>query len=327
VLLADYVVSFSLQINNRCLRHLAECDAHGGFTQAKEGAEGFVGEVQTVYTESLLARDSRRLVSLWALMKPAWKGSSPGLTEHVEALQVGAQALTGAASVRRLAMRLAALVSEDYEAEAILRVARKLPAELPLTWDALNELFTTDSHFWRASPGFDELPDADIAQRITRSYRKAYRYAGLMLNETTGSWLDSQGDNFDHWVGLTTHQLELLRDGLSDKGKAQLWYLGKLSDTLRTRSGLCELRSATREAKVKKATRKLVIRYIDQQIQKMDKRAAKLCEGCFCRKPKRLNILAHRAVAALALNDIAIMNYASGPIVRPTPTTGDNAYG
>ena len=326
MLLADYVVGFSLQINNRCLRHLAECDTHRGFAHPLEGAEGFVGDVHTVYTESLLARDSRRLVSLWALMKPAWKDGPEEVVEHIDALQAKARALTDAASTRRLAMQLASLAGADHEAEAILRVARKLPAEVPLSWDSLNELFTSDSHFWRASPGFDRLQDTAIQQRIARSYRKSYRLAALMLNERTSQWLDRHGDNFGRWVGLTTHHLELLRDGLSDKGKAQLWYLGKLSDTLRTRSGLCELRDVTRNAEVKKATRKVVTRYIDQQILKMDKRAERLCEGCFCRKPRRLELLVQRAVTALALDNIALMNYTSGPIVRPTTTTG-NAYG
>ena len=37
--LADYVVSYSLQINNRCLRYLAECDIRDGGYLVPEGRD------------------------------------------------------------------------------------------------------------------------------------------------------------------------------------------------------------------------------------------------------------------------------------------------
>lgn len=334
--LADYVVSYALQINNRCLRYLAECDVRGGLATSPYAAEeakaaadtsdGFVGEVHTVYAESLLARDSRRLISIWSLMQPGWKHKADELACHIGALQTGANALTDASSSRRLALRLASLASADHEAEAILKVARKLPSEVPLTWDLLNELFTADSHHWRKSKDFEALQDEDIQRRITRNYRKCFKHAALMLESDMDAWLDKSGERFHHRVRLIVHQLELLRPGLSDKGKAQLWYLDKMSDTLRTRIGLTDLYKAAHEVNVEKATRKLVVNHIDQQIQKMNKRIVRLAEGCFSIKPKRLDVITAKAVAALGLRAVSLMNSAP-PAINPVTTSTENAYG
>ncbi len=302
--LADYVVSYSLQINNRCLRYLAECDAHG---TVADGNDIVASEAHTVYAENLLARDSRRLVSMWSLMQPGWKETDPAIGQHVEALLQATRALTEASSARRLALRLANVAAEDHEAEAILRVARCLPADVPLTWDVLNEQFTDDSHFWRSSASFRSLQDIVVQQRVVRSYRKAFRQAELLPSEDVHKWLSNHGGNLHRWVQLAAHQLELLRPGLSDKGKAQLWYLDKMADTLRTRAGLQELQQATWEVDVKKAAAKLVSRYVEQQINKMDKRIVRLADGCFSSKPKRMDDLTHAAVAALGLGTVSLM--------------------
>lgn len=302
--LADYVVSYSLQINNRCLRYLAECDAHG---TVADGNDIVGSEAHTVYAENLLARDSRRLVSMWSLMQPGWKEFDADIGQHVEALEQATCALTEASSARRLALRLANVAAEDHEAEAILRVARCLPADVPLTWDALNEQFTNDSRYWRTSISFRSLEDVVVQQRVVRSYRKAYRQAELLPREEVHAWLAAHGANLHRWVQLAAHQLELLRPGLSDKGKAQLWYLDKMADTLRTRAGLQELQRATWEVDVKKAAAKLVSRYIEQQISKMDKRIVRLADGCFNSKPKRMDSITQTAVASLGLGTVSLM--------------------
>lgn len=324
--LADYVVSYSLQVNNRCLRYLAESDAHGGASGAVEGAEGFAGEVHAVYAESLLARDSRRLASMWALMQPGWKHGAEEFATHVAALKVAAGALTDASSHRRLALRLASLASEDHEAQAILKVARKLPTEIVMTWDLLNDLFAADSHCWRNSTRFRSIEDEVLQQRIARSYRKSYRQAAALTDATTNRWLDEHDHGFYRRVQLTTHQLELLRPGLSEKGKAQLWYLDKMSDTLRTRTGLRDLRRATRKVKVKKAVCKLVTNHIEQQIQKMDKRIVRLAQGCFGSKPKRFDLATRQAVAALGLSDVSLMK-STATQTESTATPTENVYG
>ena len=302
--LADYVVSYSLQINNRCLRYLAECDTQSVVAESND----IVGsEAHTVYAENLLARDSRRLVSMWSLMQPAWKQLDGEIEDHVSALEAATRALTEASSARRLALRLANLAAEDDAAEAILRVARCLPADVPLTWDVLNEQFTLDSHYWRSSAKFRSLEDVVVQQRIMRSYRKGYRQAQLIPEDDVGTWLGKHSTNLFRWVQLSAHQLELLRPGLSDKGKAQLWYLDKMADTLRTRAGLQDLQQATWEVDVKKSAAKVVRRYIEQQIEKMDKRILRLVDGCFSSKPKRMDGVIQAAVSALELGRVSLM--------------------
>lgn len=323
--LADYVVSYSLEINNRCLRYLAECDARTGVVSAGETNDTFSGELHTVYAESLLARDSRRLTSMWSLMQPGWKDTDPRVALHVGAFTNAARALTSASSSHRLALRLASLASEDQEAEAILKVARKLPSEVALTWDALNELFAADSLHWRGSMSFRHLEDDVLQQRVVRSYRRGYRLGAEIPSEDAPEWLRGHAQKFYNWVQLSTHQLELLRPGLSDKGRAQLWYLDKMSDTLRTRAGLEDLRAAAREVRVKKAASKMVQKYIDQQIQKMDKRVVRLAEGCFTSKPNRLGSMIAHSVDALGLTAVSLMKNSTAG--QPTTTSTENAYG
>ncbi len=314
--LADYVVSYSLEINNRCLRYLAECDARGSMLAAEQQVDAISAATHAVYAESLLARDSRRLTSMWALTAPTWKGRDAILSEHVRALRRAADALTDASSNRRLALRLAALAGEDEEAEAILKVARKLPNEVPLTWGDLNDLFAVDSHFWRR--GLPTAEDAVLLDHAVRSYRKGYRLARELReleakkSAKAGVWLDGYGDKLHKWVQLSAHQMELLRGGLSEKAKAQLWYMDKMSDSLRTRAGLSALGRAARTVKVKKSAVKVVIGFIEQQIGKMDKRVLRLSKGCYTAKPKRMAVELERAVGKIGLPEVTLMDLSAG---------------
>ena len=159
-----------------------------------------------------------------------------------------------------------------------------------------------------------------------RSYRKSLRLAALMPSTEVDGWLDKHADNLQRWVRLCAHQLELLRPGLSDKGKAQLWYLDKMSDTLRTRSGLVDLRRQTRATKVKKAAGKLAVSHVDQQIEKMNKRMVRLADNAFETKLKRFAGLVEEAVSALGLTDVSLMkNPVAGATTADDAT--ENAYG
>jgi len=329
VRLADYVVSYSLEINNRCLRYLAECDARGAAVARQESGDLMAAETHTVYAESLLARDSRRLVSLWSLMQPAWKNGEAPIAKHVQSLSAGSDALTDSANSRRLALRLAGLAQQDHEAQAMLKLARKLPTDIPMTWDELNELFAQDSHYWRRSNTFRQMDDEDVQQRVARSYRKSYRLAALLRPDEPEPWLVEHGANLRRWVELCTHQLELLRPGLSDKGRAQLWYLDKMADTLRTREGLAVMRRAAAEVKIKKSATKIVDGYIEKQISKMDKRVVRLAAGCFTSKPKKMHAMTQAAANNLGLRSVSLMQSSQQvPAQAPdssTPT--ENAYG
>ncbi|XOV83081.1 MAG: hypothetical protein ACFHXK_19795 [bacterium] len=336
--LADYVVSYSLQINNRCLRYLAECDSRDGATLGPEGGDDLPSEGHMVYAESLLTRDSRRLASMWSLMKPGWAQTGADVASHVKTLKKAASGLADGSSAHRLAMRLASVASEDHEAQAILTVARKLRAEKAFSWDVLNELFAKDSYFWRESVEFRHLPDDELAQRIARSYKKCYRLADRCFADTARLFPQCSR-KLQRRVQLCAHQLELLRPGLSDKGKSQLWYLLKMSDTLRTRSGLQKLhREAQRAAAADKAlsqqTLEIVLHHIDRQIEKMDKRMIRLASDCFSVKPKRLAGWVNEAVDNLGLRDVSLMQAAAqggagralsgaaGPTTGADPTTG-----
>jgi len=315
VQLADYIVSQSLQINNRCLRYLADWDVDQTHMSVNHGPVH--AEAHTAYAESLLALDSRRLVSLWLLMRPAWKKSGAQTTAHVETLSVCAQTLTEATSTRRLALRLANSAALDQDAQAILTVARNLPAENPPAWDELNNLFGQDSHFWRKSRGFNVLDDAALQARVSRSYRKAYRLRNC-LGEDVGAGEDRAflAVKLHRWVQLSVHQLELLRSGLSDAGRAQLWYLDKLSDTLRTRADLQRLKQATVLLHIAPSARTQVEFYVDQQIGKMDMRIARLVKGAFSSKPKSMALALEQAVGDLGLRSVSLMQPA-GVAVRP----------
>ncbi|NOX51539.1 MAG: hypothetical protein GXP16_13555 [Gammaproteobacteria bacterium] len=307
--LADYVVSYSLHINNRCLRYLAECDMGGA------SAAGMMDcsetNSSTVFTESLLARDTRRLLSMWSLIQPALPAESDLIHGHIRALKTALATLAEEPQGQRLALRIASIAAQDSEANALVSVARhfQTPKEvnLELTWDDLNELFTQDSAAWRRSTGFKQIEDELLARRVTRSYRKGLRLAETLAPAQSGSvdaWLSVNATKFQKWVQHITHQLELLRPGLSEKGKAQLWYLGKLADTLRMRSGLLDLEQATQQAHLKKGTLKIASKCINGQIAKMDNRVVRLIEGCFKIKHKRFDNLVVQAIKALGVGGV-----------------------
>lgn len=324
--LADYVVSYSLQINNRCLRYLAECDVRNGDSPTADGGDELHTEGHMVFAESLLSRDSRRLASMWSLMKPSWEDISPAVAAHVDTLKIAATGLAEGASGRRLALRLASVAGEDDEAQAIVTVARKLPAEKPFSWDVLNELFAQDSHFWRQSTDFRQIQDEIVCKRVVRSYRKSFKLANEIFADEV-NLLASRGGDLSRWVQLCAHQLELLRPGLSDKGKSQLWYLDKMSDTLRTRSGLVKLHGETRRVQVNKEvskdTSKIVLAHIDRQIGKMDKRVLRLASDCFNVKPKRMAGWVEQAALDLGLRDVSLMQANTGGPDHDKPSGGD----
>jgi len=310
---ADYVVSYSLQLNNRCLRYLAECEDAGG-SGVDEPAET---DTQTVFAENLLARDGRRLVSLWSLMWPAVRAHKDFMA-HVECLQQAVANLAEMPAPRRLALRIAAMGGDETAASVLVKLGRALPATTAPSWDELNALFADDSRCWRCPDAFNDLDDAGLANRIGRSYRKAYRSEHDMqaahkeqlvqARKSTESkqaeftdrgkieWLNKRGTRFLKWVQLADHHLELLRPGLSERGKAQLWYLGKLAGTLRTRQALLTLADGLPDAKLSVADNQTALAAIDVQIVKMDNRVRRLTEGCFARKPKALQAVVAEAM-------------------------------
>ena len=308
VRVADYAVSYSLEANNRALRYLAECDAQGRMLVQVEGAEVFPTDMHSVYAESLLAKDARRLCSMWWMMKPAWQKAGDGAKAHVRILRVTSDVLTDARSHHRLALRLASLATRDDDARAILHVARRLPTEALPTWEVMNDLFARDSELWRSCAGFRLMDDAAVAERIQLAYRKGYRLGRDIDTESVGAWLDKSGVKLYKWTQIAAHLMELIRPGLSDKTKAQLWYLDKLSDTLRMRNGMVGLNEATRGLDANNGEVDEAVRYVDHQIAKMNNRIVRLAEGCFAVGPKRFGGAVAHAIGALGLREISFVH-------------------
>jgi len=313
VQLANYIVSYSLEINSRCLRYLADCDVRGDRVPNAPALDQLSAETHTVYAESLLARESRRLVSMRSLAGliddwPAPEGINSTATDydtHTADLAATAEALSDAASPRRLALRLAAIAGDDVDAQAIMQVARRLPLEASPSWDRLNSVFAQDSRYWRNAVAFRELTDARLVHRIAKNYRRAYQRGTRLLDslqETGSSMTGLKSAKLQRWQ-LTAHQLELLRPRLSEKGKAQAWYLDKLADTLRMRQGLQALQQniAEGDLELDKATRKLGRRYVEQQLRKMDQRLLRLAQSCFTMRPKKMRRRLAEAASALVI--------------------------
>ena len=262
----DYVVTYCLEVNNRCLRYLAECDPVSD--RVDLGISVGSADSQTVYAESLLARESRRLVALWGLVKLSDPGTGladapgeqPAGTEqkpqaaaagevqqaHQRDLQQASNILAEATAARRLALRLASIAPEDQEAAVLLAVARALPVQEGMDWDELNELFARDSRLWRTGVHATANPEETVLGLAQRAYRKGYKFAHRLAEyvEEDGdvtSWILKYGNKLEYWVHCAAYQIELFRPGLSEKGKSQVWYIDKLADTLRMRRGFVNL--------------------------------------------------------------------------------------
>ena len=346
---ADYIISCSLQTNNRCLRYLAEFDA-ARFTVE----DSLDTELHTVFTESLLARESRRLQSVWRIFthskSASWQqaGFSPelkrALKNHVDALQIAADALSDSASPRRLAMRLASIAVSDEDANAMVWIARQFTPDKPLSWEHLNQVYTADSTYWRDTQMLRQVTDEAIINGIVRSYRKAYRRSKALKGAKPDSsaadkWLGTNTAKFLCWVQSSAHQMELFRSGVSENDKTQHWYLDKLADSLRMRKGLFELARQIQQLQVQMSDRtqieggkinatksrkqskkfskqqsvastpiELAHAFTQGQIAKMDRRIARLLKPCFLLKPKKVYTQLELAGVALGLNQITVLD-------------------
>ncbi len=306
----DYAVSYSLEINNRALRYLAECDTHGRELVRVEGAEVLPSDMHSVYAESLLAKEVRRLCSMRWLMKPGWQQAGDGARAHVRMLRATSDLLTNATSHHRLALRLASLATQDDDARAILHVARRLTTEALPTWEVMNDLFARDSELWRSCAGFQLMDDAVMAERIRLAYRKGYRLGRDIDTKKVkiDKWLNKDGAKLHKWAQIVAHLMELIRPGMSDKARAQLWYLDKLSDALRMRNGLCGLNDAMRGLDGASDNVDVAGQYVEQQIKKMNNRIVRLAEGSLPIRPKRFGGVVEHAIGALGLHEITFVH-------------------
>lgn len=217
----------------------------------------------------------------------------------------------------------------------MLTVARRLEADQSLGWDALNTVFTQDSRFWRDVGDFREVSDASLVHRIARSYRKAHAHSAeffeLLESAEDAAALSHRQAKLNRWTQLAAHQLELLRPQLSEKGKAQAWYLDKLADTLRMRMGLValgnQIRSDAVVEVVNKSTVKIARRYAAQQLRKMDQRLGRLAQSCFTTRPKKMRRRLAEAGEALAVKPVSLRSVAPVGASEDPPAEPPDAEG
>ena len=308
--LADWVVSCSLEINSGCLRYLAESHVRGASAVSTE-PEDMGLDTQAIYTESLLARDSRKILSHWRLLSEGLKGSE-SVQAHIATLTEVVDQLTDDPAPMRLAMRLAGQAPEEEQAQLMLRLGRSLPPKPGPDWTSLNELFASDSALWRKTAFFEEIEDEYLSRRIGRDYRAAYKVlkrfpSQSWTEEKVSAELNDELDTLAHHVQLASHHMELLRATLSDKQKHQLWYLDKLANALRMRHGLRELMYLTREARLDldKKSAKLARKYLAGQERKVNKRIQKLFAGTFTVKPKKFTRELSRSIDQMGLAQVS----------------------
>ncbi len=292
-------------------------------------------DAQAIYTESLLARDSRRILSLWRLIQPVL--SEAGVTEaqdgspeaqvadvvgaenaanvvnvasHIGALEVSVARLTEAPAPLRLAIRLASQAVEDEQANLMLMLARALKPLPGPDWTTLNELFAADSALWREDAYFASVDDALLRKRLSLSYRKSYKIVAKFPSE---DWSDQPLDDdlllklqvLTESCQLAGHHMELLRGVLSEKQKHQLWYLDKLGNALRMRHGLRHLIEDSRDVDLPKKSVKRARKYLVSQELKVNKRIHRLFAGAFTVKPKKFSRQLDLALNRLGLSTVS----------------------
>lgn len=309
---ADYIVSYSLQINNRCLRCLA--DSRGVCPDLPDLEEANLSN-QPVFAESMLLRDSRRLTGMWRFVKP-WTKGHEALAAHTQRLFAVTEQLHQSSAPARLALRMASQAVEDEDGKDLLMLARGLPRSAGIEWGYLSEIFSEDSAWWRDTGLFRQVVDEDLARLVAKDYRRAFKLVG---SEKLNAPADTSSSTSVHpsvhssvkaltklgrLSEQTAHRLELLRPGLSDKGKRLLWYLEKLAEAHRTRDGLALLQSQIGSAGLRKQVEKRCRLYVAQQAEKIDKRIRRLGEASYDLKPKRFNGLVWQAFKQLNLGSV-----------------------
>lgn len=319
VRLVDWLVSRSLEINNGCLRYLAESQVRGhGVVTLEQGEPAL--DAQMIYSESVVAGDSRRILSMWQLVKPRLPRASL-VEQHVHQLTQLVEKLADLPAPRRLGLSLASQAVEDENAKLMLGLVRSIPTARGPDWTELNETFTLDSALWRDAGNFAEVDDNFLSKRFGRAYRRGYKQAAALR---TRGWSpqDSDQDTLVRLHRLTqscqlaTHHSELLRAVMSDKQKQQYWYLDKLNAALRTRQGIRQLLQFSRETDGSKKVAKRARKYLDGQDAKINRRIDRLLDRAFVLKPKKYAAQQREALDRLALSSVSKVSLAKSTVVE-----------
>ncbi len=333
VRLAEYVVSYSLETNSRCLRYLAEMQplvhisGDGPVSGSTDGPLEADLEPDAIFVENILARDCRRLCGMWSLVGRVFNAlklvdQDDHLDHHVALINEIAERLTEQSAIQRLTLKLASQATEDEEATRLMQLARLLPVSPGPAWAELNDVFADDSALWRDHSQLVSLPDQALLDAVRRTYRQGYKLKKALLVDQRGKQAKKgqkrailqPGSEYERLCGSLgtaaqelVHHLELLRPGLSDKGKRVLWYVDKLAEALRLQSTLTSLKAAL-PVDLEAAERAFVEDYLSMQQKKVRKRIELLLNDAYPVKHKRMGKLLEESAASLGVQGITSLS-------------------
>ena len=310
--LAEVVVSYSLQLDTRCLRYLAEV-GHAADIRRAHCADDT--EQPGIIAESALVRDLRRLVRIWEWLWPlVEEGRSHSLAGHWRMVRQTSAALAAGQVPNSLAYRMANVAQDDELKQQLLRFAAAVsrgsvhgPSEPP-DWAHLNDLFATDSAIWRSDVGLHHIDPEDLQARLVKNYKKARKSAIAWHSAAKPLRLGDTDEvlscrKIANRMERLAYPLELLRPGLSEKARGQLWFAVKLAETLRMQNdldGLMERAVKIQDPAYSTMVHKCAVQqYIQEQTMRMQRRATRLIPDALRAKPARFEKYVHEAVTVL----------------------------
>jgi len=319
--LADYVVSYALQLNNRCLQLL-----------------GSAGEPLAQRDLRELRLQVSRLSSLWELLRwsvgrAPYREATRRLTRMAELLDAAQGFGSGRAAIRGgqqllgtgMASASTPLAGAGREAlQARLQpLLRRYPAvALPRLGseaaDVLSRDFQAESEVWRDYAVLRHVTDEEIVEHgFGRAFRKGAASVGRLLAvddgavETTAPWSASRKalERASRWTGHGVHHMELLKPGLSETSKARRWYLQRLRANLDKQLELVLFRLTAMEAAEPAggAGRRVLDDVLAQRWSRLQSQCRKLSAGAFGLRLEHYLQQTRQDIGHLGLKDIVLL--------------------
>ena len=296
---SDLLICRALLTNSRCLRYVAEVEAarHSPGDDARALARLHQQTVDTLYTESVLAREARRLESFWIMAGVEHGAPQSPYLQHLHELRLVLADIGTGGSLVALGQQLALQTPHEADALALRAATQLLEETTPTrlhTGQALNHHLAQDSRLWRQLADVQPLDSVACIEACQHRYRKAFKLSRrARRKDNLSEWLNKKQVKFYAAVQPSAHLMELFQPHLSYKEKAQHWHLEKLASSLRARIGVCDLRNALHHAdftqlsvqhsSVQKAH---VVAVVDAQIGRLDARISRLFKKSFAVKPR-----------------------------------------
>jgi len=322
--LADYVVSYALQLNNRCLRLLAGA--------GEPLAERDLRELQLQVS---------RLSSLWELLR--WSvgrapyrdavlrlGRMAELLDRVQGHGSGRAAIRGGEQLLRAGLANdsspAARAGRDELQARLQPLWRRYPAvALPRlaseAADALSCDFQAESEVWRDYAVLRHVTDEEIVEHgFGRVFRKGARSVGRLLSATDTAAQPSAASpplasrkalqRAARWTGHGVHHMELLKAGLSEASKARRWYLQRLRANLDRQLELALFCQTALEAAGDRAAvsgHQVLDDAVRQRWRRLQSQCGKLAAGAFGLRAEDYLRQTRGDIGNLGLKDIVLL--------------------